>query len=65
MTAIKNIIKFYDTKIRMKLIWVGLISSLILTAWKGISFNLAVVIIACIFYIFVEYNGNKSCRNCW
>lgn len=65
MTTHGKIIKYYDKKIRMKLIWLILIISFILTLWKGISFNLAIVIMACIIYIFLEYNGNKSYRNCW
>ncbi len=65
MTITEKIIKFYDVKIRMKLIWLGLISSLILALWKGISYNLAIVILSCVIYILLEYSKNKSCENCW
>ncbi len=63
MTTIEKMVKFYNAKIRMKLIWLGLISSLILTLWKGINFYLVIVILSCIIYIHFEYTENKSCEN--
>ena len=65
MTTTEKIIKFYDVKIRMKLVWLILIISLVLALWKGIDFDLTVVFISCVVYILLEYIENKSCENCW
>lgn len=55
MTTIEKFIKFYDTKIRMKLVWCTLAISLLLTLRKGIDYSLIIVILSCIFYIILEY----------
>ena len=60
MTIIEKIFRFYDTKIRMKLIYLTLIIALLLTLWKGIDYYLIIVILSCIVYIFLEYTENKS-----
>ena len=54
-----NIIKLYDNKIRMKLIWISLITSLLLTLWKGIDYRLIVIIISCLIYIYLESPNNR------
>jgi hypothetical protein len=54
MKTIEKIIKFYDSKIRMKLIWLSLAASLLLASWKGIDYRLIVVILSCTIYIILE-----------
>jgi hypothetical protein len=61
MTIIEKIIRFYDTKIRMKSVWLTLTIALLLTLWKGIDYNVLIVILSCIIYILLEYTENKSC----
>lgn len=51
---IEKIIKFYDTKIRMKLVWLVLVISLLLTLWKGIDYRLIIVILISSIYIILE-----------
>lgn len=62
MTITEKIIKYYDVKIRMKLVWLILIISLTLALWKGVDFDLTVVIISCVIYILLEHAENKLCR---
>lgn len=54
-----KIIKFYDTKIRMKLVWLTITISLLLTLWKGIDYRLIIVILSCGIYIILELAENK------
>lgn len=54
MKTIEKIIKFYDTKIRMKLVWLSLAISLLLASWKGIDYRLIIVILSCTVYIILE-----------
>jgi hypothetical protein len=55
MTMIEKIIKFYDNKIRMKLVWFSLVMSLTLVLWKGVDDILIFIIISCIMYIILEW----------
>lgn len=54
MKTIEKIIKFYDIKIRMKLVWLVLMVSLLLTLWKGIDYRLIIVILISSIYIILE-----------
>lgn len=55
-----KIIRFYDTKIRMKSVWLSLTISLLLTLWKGIDYRLIIVILSCAIYIILELAENRS-----
>ena len=59
MKTIDKIIKFYDTKIRMRLVWLTLAISLLLTSWKGIDYRLIIVILSCTVYIILELVENR------
>jgi len=59
MKTIGKIIKFYDTKIRMKLVWLTLAISLLLASWKGIDYRLIIVILSCTIYIILELVENR------
>ena len=60
MKTIEKIIKFYDIKIRMKLVMFVLAISLLLTLWKGIDYRLIIVMVSCSIYIILELVENKS-----
>jgi hypothetical protein len=60
MKAIDTIIKFYDSKIRMKLVWLVLTMSLLLALWKGIDYRLITIILSCAIYIILELAENRS-----
>jgi len=51
-----KIAEFYDTKIRINLVWPTLIISILLTLWKGIDYRLITVILSCIIYIIFGEN---------
>jgi len=51
-----KIAEFYDTKIRINLVWPTLIISMLLTLWKGIDYRLITVILSCIIYIIFGEN---------
>ena len=60
MKTIEKIIKFYDIKIRMKLVSFALTVSLLLALWKGIDYRLIIVMVSCSIYIILELAENKS-----
>lgn len=59
---IDKIVKFYDDKIRVKLVWLSLVMSLLLILWKGVDYRLIIIIIICIIYIISEIKGNVKER---
>lgn len=60
MKTLEKIIKFYDTKMRMKLVWLVLTISLLLTSWKGVDYPLIIVTLLCAIYIILELAENRS-----
>lgn len=62
MTKIYKVIKFYDIRLRMKLIWFSLIISSLSILWKGTDYRLIIVLLSCIIYIILESIENNGRR---